>query len=230
MNEVMNWLRLSHHCIHRAFWKGCNNPSRSHTNSAGLQSWSAFFLDVNSPIWIYTLQELAVLQCITWMAAAIFQQIWCKPIGLGWWLNRLWIQYQIWRREWQSSREHDKEMLVKISKYVALDKQAHTLSQFLWDKEPFPIWIFLSQNALGCYHFIPLIPRSTGLQAFDLRLHDHKQHWVTVFRKDTVKGEGKREGKIPGRGKTRQSQVRVFLLVHLANNEIFSILRYPKRK
>lgn len=214
MHEVMHWLCLSHACIHRPFWKGGNNPSRSHTNSAGLQSWSALFLCINSLIWIYTVQELAVLQCITRMAAVIFQQVWCKLTGLGWWLDGLWIQCQIWWREWQSSKEHNKEIPVKTSKCVPLDRQEHALS-FSGTKSPSLSGLFWVKNALSCYHLILLNPASSGLQAFDYRLCNHRYYWVAVSREDTIKSEDKREGKISGIGKTGQSQVRSFLSAHL---------------
>lgn len=128
MHEVMHWLCLPHDCIHRAFWKGGNNPSRSHPNSAGLQSWSALFLHTGSSIWIYILQELAVLQSITRMAAVIFQQVCCKLTALGWWLDGLWNQCQIGWREWQLSKERNKEIPVKTSKCVPLDRKEHALS------------------------------------------------------------------------------------------------------
>lgn len=146
MNKVVNWLCLSHHCIHRAFWKGRNNPSRSHTSPASLRSWFAFFLDISSPVCIYTLQEVVVLQSITRMAAAIFQQVWSKSIGLGWRCNGLWIQYQIRWREWQTSRECNKEILIKTSILPWTNKHVH-LASFCVIKSPFLSYMdFSSQN------------------------------------------------------------------------------------
>lgn len=79
---------------------------------------------------IYIIQEVAVFQSISRMAAVIFQQVLSKPTGWSWRLNGLWIQYQIRWGEWQSPRESNEEILSKTSKYVALDNQAHALNVF----------------------------------------------------------------------------------------------------
>lgn len=79
---------------------------------------------------IYIIQEVAVFQRISRMAAVIFQQVLSKSTGWSWRLNALWIQYQIRWGEWQAPRESNEEILTKTSTYIALDNQAHALNQF----------------------------------------------------------------------------------------------------
>lgn len=66
-----------------------------------------------------------------------------------------------------------------------------------------------------------LIPGSTGLQAFDVRLCDHKYHWVTVSRGVTVKGESKREGKFQAEGRLGKVRAGLFSQLTLLTMKSF---------